>query len=452
MDMTSNRFRILIVDDEPSIIILLSRILEQEGYTVRTALSGQEALKEIKGFLPDLVITDLKMPGMSGLELMNRVKESHPETDFIILTAFATVENAVQAMKKGAFDYLLKPLKDPDELRLAVAKVAERQRLVASDKSWRDKLADDLPPTEVLFAGMENVWDEVRQVASTDATVLLQGESGTGKSLIAKAIHHLSDKKGPMVDLNCAAIPENLIESELFGHERGAFTGAVKTKRGKFELANDGTIFLDEIGEMPLPAQAKLLRVLQERVFERVGGTATLATNARVIAATNQNLMERIKKRQFREDLYYRLNVFPITLLPLRERPEAIETLSRYLLHSISLKVGKGVGELTPDTLERLKSYTWPGNVRELHNILERAIILSNEHELRLPPLDLGRTMEATVMEEPDVLSLKELEKDAIIRALKKTGGHRRKAAELLGISLRSLQYKLKDYRLGKNV
>ncbi len=451
MDMESTKFRILVVDDEGSIVLLLSRILSQEGYAVRTALSGPEALKVISGFSPNLVITDLKMPGMSGIELMKKVRKIHPETDFIIMTAFATVENAVQAMKEGAFDYLLKPLKGPDELRLAVARVTEHQRLMASDMLWRNKLADDLPPTDVLFAGMENVWDEVRQVAATDATVLLQGESGTGKSLIAKAIHHLSGKKGPMVDLNCAAIPENLIESELFGHERGAFTGAVKTKRGKFELANDGTIFLDEIGEMPLAAQAKLLRVLQERTFERVGGTATLVTNARVIAATNQNLQERIKNKQFREDLYYRLNVFPITLLPLRKRPGAIEILSKYLLQFVSVKVGKRVGELTPEIVERLKSYTWLGNVRELHNVIERAVIISDENQLKLPPLNLEMRREEAEEENFSVLSLKELERDAIEKALKKTAGHRRKAAELLGISLRSLQYKLKQYGLGKS-
>lgn len=449
--MESNNFRVLIVDDERSITMLLSRILGEDGYEVRTALSGEEAKGIISAFAPNLVITDLRMPGMSGLDLMKQVRAGRPEIDFIILTAFATVENAVQAMKEGAFDYLLKPLRDPDELRIAVAKVVERQRLVASDVLWRDRLADGLPPTEVLFAGMEHVWGEVSRVAATDATVLLQGESGTGKSLVAKAIHHLSGRQGPFVDLNCAAIPENLIESELFGHERGAFTGAVKTKRGKFELAHEGTIFLDEIGEMPLAAQAKLLRILQERAFERVGGTSTHTTNARVVAATNQDLKDLMRERRFREDLYYRLNVFPIVLPPLRERPGAVGVLSRYLVQVISAKVGKRVGELTPEMIGRLETYSWPGNVRELYNVLERAIILSNEGELQIhEPGGRGKA-EETGRQEPLVLSLKELERKAIDKALEKTGGHRRKAAELLGISLRTLQYKLKQYGLGRS-
>lgn len=446
--MAPKNFRILVVDDERPITILLSRILQEAGYSVKTALSGQEALGAVQRFSPNLVITDLRMPDISGLELLRRVKKDRPEVDFIILTAYATVENAVEAMKHGAIDYLIKPLKDPEELRVSVAKVVDRQRLVASELVQKEQLAEGLPSRQVLFAGMEDVWREVSLVASTDATVLIQGESGTGKSLVAKAIHHLSGRKGPFVQLNCAAIPENLIESELFGHERGAFTGAVKTKRGRFELANEGTIFLDEIGEMPLSAQAKLLRVLQDRTFERVGGTSTFSTNARVIAATNQDLRKLIAQRRFREDLYYRLNVFPITLPPLRQRSGAIEVLARYLVRNIAARVGKRVGELTPDVINRLEAYSWPGNVRELHNVLERAIILSDSGEIRLSSFD---AVEGGVLEKvtgTDTLKLKELERQAIERALEKTGGHRRKAAELLGISLRTLQYKLKHYGL----
>jgi len=446
--MAPKNFRILVVDDERPTTILLSRILQEAGYSVKTALSGQEALGAVQRFSPNLVITDLRMPDISGLELLRRVKKDRPEVDFIILTAYATVENAVEAMKHGAIDYLIKPLKDPEELRVSVAKVVDRQRLVASELVQKEQLAEGLPSRQVLFAGMEDVWREVSLVASTDATVLIQGESGTGKSLVAKAIHHLSGRKGPFVQLNCAAIPENLIESELFGHERGAFTGAVKTKRGRFELANEGTIFLDEIGEMPLSAQAKLLRVLQDRTFERVGGTSTFSTNARVIAATNQDLRKLIAQRRFREDLYYRLNVFPITLPPLRQRSGAIEVLARYLVRNIAARVGKRVGELTPDVINRLEAYSWPGNVRELHNVLERAIILSDSGEIRLSSFD---AVEGGVLEKvtgTDTLKLKELERQAIERALEKTGGHRRKAAELLGISLRTLQYKLKHYGL----
>jgi DNA-binding NtrC family response regulator len=441
--------RILVVDDEKPITILLSRILDQAGYDVKTANSGEEALGKIRDFSPNIVITDLKMPDLSGIELLKRVRRENMETDFILLTAFATVKNAVLAMKEGALDYLIKPLKDPDELRMAVARAAERQSLLAANTLWRHQLANGLPPNDVLFAGMESVWTEIKHVAQTDATVLLLGESGTGKSLIAKAIHHASGKQGPFVDLNCAAIPETLIESELFGHERGAFTGAVKTKQGKFELAQGGTIFLDEIGEMPISAQTKLLRVLQERTFERVGGTTTLNTTARIIAATNQNLAEQIREKRFREDLYYRLSVFPIFLPPLRDRPGATAGLCNYLVRSISARVGKKVSELPETTIRELESYSWPGNVRELHNILERAIILAKGPRLVLPPLgnrelDSGGTENTT----RPVRTLQEMEKDAIEEALKMTEGHRRKTSEILGISLRALQYKLKQYNI----
>ncbi len=452
--MSKSSFRILIVDDEVSLTILLSRILKDAGYDVDIALSGEEARDKIKSFAPNLVISDLKMPGISGLDLLKETKREYPEIDFILLTAYATVENAVEAMKEGALDYLVKPLKSPEELRLAVSKVVEHQGLIAARQVLKEQIAEDLPPSEVLFAGMENVKREVLEVAPTNATVLLLGESGTGKSLIAKAIHHLSGAKGAFVCLNCGAIPENLIESELFGHEKGAFTGAIKTKRGKFELAQDGTIFLDEIGEMPLSAQTKLLRVLQERNFERVGGTTVLKTNARIIAATNQDLSRAIEEKRFRQDLYYRLSVFPITLPPLRERKNAIGIIAQYLVKIISAKIGKKVIPLTNEDIEVLVSYDWPGNVRELYNVLERAIILSRRDKIFLPPL-----LEKTISRESEVQNdklidisllkpLKDLEKEAIIAALKKTGGHRRKTAELLGISVRTLQYKIKQYGL----
>ncbi len=452
--MSNQDFRILVVDDEKSLTTLLLRILKKEGFQVRSASNGKEALSVVEGFSPNLIITDLRMPEMGGLELLKAVKAKQPEIDIIILTAYATVENAVDAMKHGALDYLIKPLKDPDELRMAVAKVVERQSLVATNTLWNSQLAEGLPPVDIIFAGMEDVWNEIKQVAETDATVLLQGESGTGKSLVAKTLHHLSGKKGAFVEINCAAIPENLIESELFGHERGAFTGAVKAKRGKFELAQEGTIFLDEIGEMPLPAQAKLLRVLQERSFERVGGTVTLKTDARVIAATNQDLMERIKERGFREDLFYRLNVFPINLPPLRERKGALPRLAGYLVNHISAKVGRKMLEIPDDVLATLESYDWPGNVRELHNVLERAIILSKGPVVTIPPLVEERKKENNrndgIRKERRLKRLADLEREAIEETLEQTKGHRRKAADILGISLRTLQYKLKNYGIKK--
>ena len=446
MPMEPNNFRILVVDDEIPLTSLLGRILTQAGYQVKSANSGIKALGTIGDFSPNLVITDLKMPDISGLDLLKKVRSERPEIDFIILTAYATVENAVEAMKEGALDYLIKPLKDPDELRMAVARVVERQTLMAVDTLWRNQLAEGLPPTDVIFAGMEEVWKEIQHVAKTDATVLLQGESGTGKSLVAKAIHHLSERKGPFVELNCAAIPETLIESELFGHEKGAFTGAIKTKRGKFELAQNGTIFLDEIGEMPLSAQAKFLRILQERTFERVGGTTTLNTSARIIAATNQDLMAGIREKRFREDLYYRLNVFPITLPPLRKRLEAIQVLTNYLVRSISTRVGKKVSEISDDTLKQIKSYKWPGNVRELHNVIERAIILSRDSRLTLPPLTDSLIEVTPESATKRLRSIRDLEKEAIEATIRETDGHRRKAAKILGISIRTLQYKLKEY------
>jgi len=444
--MKPNNFRILVVDDERPLTVLLSRILTRSGYQIKSASSGIKALGAINDFYPNLVITDLKMPDISGLDLLKKVRSEKPEIDFIILTAYATVENAVEAMKEGALDYLIKPLKDPDELRMAVSRVVERQTLMAVDTLWRNQLAEGLPPTDVLFAGMEEVWREIQHVAKTDATVLLQGESGTGKSLVAKAIHHLSERKGPFVELNCAAIPETLIESELFGYEKGAFTGAIKAKRGKFELAQNGTIFLDEIGEMPLSAQAKFLRILQERTFERVGGTTTLNTSARIIAATNQDLMAGIREKRFREDLYYRLNVFPITLPPLRKRLEAIQVLTNYLVRSISMRVGKKVSEISDDTLKQIKSYEWPGNVRELHNVIERAIILSRDSRLTLPPLTTSLIEVMPVPATKRLCTIRDLEKEAIETTIMETNGHRRKAAKILGISIRTLQYKLKEY------
>jgi len=450
MTMEPNNFRILVVDDERSLTVLLTRILIRSGYQVKSAGSGIKALNTIDEFSPNLVITDLKMPDISGLELLKKVRSEKPEIDFIILTAYATVENAVEAMKKGALDYLIKPLKDPDELRIAVSRVLERQTLMAANTIWRDQLAEGLPPTDVLFAGMEEVRREIQHVAKTDATVLLQGESGTGKSLVAKAIHHLSERKGPFVELNCAAIPETLIESELFGHEKGAFTGAIKTKKGKFELAQDGTIFLDEIGEMPLSAQSKLLRILQERTFERVGGTDTINTRARIIAATNRDLMTGIREKRFREDLYYRLNVFPITLPPLRKRLGAMQKLTNYLVQSISMRVGKKVSEISNDTLKQIKSYEWPGNMRELHNVIERAIILSRDSNLTLPQLTTPLNEDIPVSAGKQLRSIRDLEKEAIETTIRETDGHRRNAAKILGISIRTLQYKLKEYGLLK--
>lgn len=440
--MEKQDFRILVVDDDRAFSLLLTSILKDTGYQVEEADSGEKALKKLKRLSPHLILADLKMPGMSGLELMERVKDKYPEVDFVMITAFGTVETAVKAMKLGAFDYITKPLKDPEELRQLVARIFEKQSLTLENQLLKEQLSQELPPIDLIFLGMEGLRQEVEHVAPTEATVILYGESGTGKSIVARVIHHLSRKEGPFVEINCAAIPENLLEAELFGYERGAFTGAVTSKKGKFELAQNGTIFLDEISEMGLSSQAKLLRVLQDGSFERLGGLATIKTNARVIAATNRNLREAIQEKKFREDLYYRLNVFPIEIPPLRQRREAIPEIAKYFTALASKRMGKEIHQIPDGVMKALKNYSWPGNIRELQNVIERAVILSKRGKLAPPRLEGGR--EENVLEG----SLKELEKKAIENALERFGGNRKRTAEYLGISLRTLQYKIKNYGL----
>jgi DNA-binding NtrC family response regulator len=443
MDRTNQR--ILIADDEQPFRTLLSRILTDEGYTVLAVGHPEEALAALASFEPVLLITDLKMPGMSGIELMTAARR-HRELDVILLTAFATVETAVDALKRGASDYLTKPLKNPDELRIAVAKVLERQELVNENRMLKSEQLSDLPPLDIVFAGMESVLRSVRQVATTDATVLLLGETGTGKTLVAKVIHRLSGRAGPFVDINCASIPEQLLESELFGHERGAFTGASALKKGKFEFAQDGSVLLDEIGEMSPMLQAKLLRVLQERIFERVGSVRTVKTNARVLAATHRDLAQRVADKQFREDLYYRLNVFPIEIPALRERKAALPAIARHLVGVIGRRLGRAGLEVDAEALARLGDHGWPGNVRELENAIERAVIMSKgtSLEVRVPSASAAPVVQGS----PRASDLRSLEQEAIRDALAGTGGNRRKAAEQLGISLRALQYKLNEYGL----
>jgi|WetSurMetagenome_2_1015567.scaffolds.fasta_scaffold00081_11 DNA-binding NtrC family response regulator len=441
--MNKENFRILIVDDEESFLLLMTRILKDEGYTVKGLTDPAGALKALGSFSPAMIISDLKMPGMDGIRFMQEAKKGS-DADFIMITAFATVESAVEAMKMGASDYITKPLQSPDQLRIAARKIFERQSLINENMLLRTELDSGVPPPEIVFAGMPNVLKAVQDVAQTDTTVMLLGETGTGKTLISKIIHHLSGRKGLFVDINCAAIPETMLESEMFGHERGAFTGAVSMKKGRFELADEGTILLDEISEMSPGLQAKFLRVLQEKVFERLGSNNTLRTNARVIAATNRDLMQLAAEGRFREDLYYRLNIFPITLPPLRARAEHLEALSRHVAEKVSRRLGRQPGVVSAGSLKAMQSYPWPGNIRELENVIERAVIVS-----RGPELEISLAAPKSPAEEKGGASdLKALEKDAIADTLERLDGNRKAAALELGISLRSLQYKIKEYGL----
>jgi len=445
---------ILVVEDNAVFREFLTTILDGAGYTVVTAADGGEGLRRIQRERFDLVISDLKMPVRSGLELFNLAQTEPNPPLFIFITAFGKVEEAVAAVKDGAFDFLSKPLKDPASLLSTVQKALDQVALQHLTVSLQDIGQAGLPPEDLIFAGraMEGVRKLVQDVARTPSTVLLYGESGTGKELIARMIHLASPrKKAPFIPLNCAAIPENLLESELFGHERGAFTGAVMSRLGKFELAQGGTIFLDEIGEMPALLQAKLLRVIQERVFERLGGTMQIKADVRVIAATNRNLSIEVAEKRFREDLYYRLNVFPITLPPLRERRDAIAEMARYFCARFSVASGhrRAVG-ISNEALQLLEQYNWPGNVRELQNIIERGIILATREITpnELPP-ELRETPQTNINSDG---ILKNREEDAIRTALQEYSGNRRQTAQALGISLRTLQYRLKELGLVSKV
>jgi DNA-binding NtrC family response regulator len=446
--------RILLVEDDETFRGFMQTILEDEGYQVLTAADGLEGLSLLRKESLDLVVSDLKMPGMSGLELFRETRLDPNPPLFIFITAFGRVDEAVGAMKEGAVDFLTKPLENPDALLVLVNRAIEGQARTREYLSLKETEAAGLPPEELIFAGraMQAVRQLVRDVASTGATVLIYGESGTGKELVAKTIHLLSPRgKGAFIPINCAAIPDNLLESELFGHEKGAFTGALQARLGKFELAKGGTIFLDEIGEMPLALQAKLLRVLQERVFERVGGSKEIKADVRVIAATNRNLQDEVAQRRFREDLFYRLNVFPLPLPPLRERIDALSLLVEYFLHRFCSQIGKKLKKVEPEALAALKNYPWPGNIRELQNVMERGVILAQDLVRRG---NLPEQIVRGIVQEPGESRdlLKSVEREMIVKALAKQGGNRRLAAAELGMSRRTLQYKLKEFGLLDNI
>ena len=445
--MAKGKASILVVDDEPAMRLLVTSVLRDEGHDVTAAASGEEALQLVAKRHYHLVITDLKMPGISGLEVLETMRRDDPETAVILLTAFGTVEGAVEAMRKGAAHYLLKPLANPDELRLAVRRVLEERR-VADEAATLRQATEAVFPFGEIIAGdpkMQAVLDLARSVAPADSTVLLTGETGTGKELIARAIHHWSPRADrAFVAVNCAALAETLLESELFGHEKGAFTGAVAQRRGRFELAHGGTLFLDEVGEMSPALQAKLLRVLQERTLERVGGTKTVTVDVRVIAATNRDLQQMVVEKRFRDDLYYRLSVFPIVLPPLRERPADILPLAEHILRHVSRRLGKPIMGFSEEARRLLQEYGWPGNIRELQNVVERATILCGEDRIASALLSLASPPAASSATTPK--TLKEWEREAILAALTTHSGNRRKAAEQLGIGLRTLYSRLREY------
>lgn len=442
--------RILLVEDDAGFRSLLAEILEDDGYTLVERENGKAALMTLQRQSFDLVLSDLRLPGLNGLELFRSAHEQGIAPPFVLLTAFGTVEEAVAAIKEGVADFLTKPLKDPETLRVLVRRILAESMMARDLTVLKEREATGLPPVDVLFAGhaMQEVQRMLKEVATTHATVLVTGESGTGKELAARAIHQASPRlKAPFVALNCAAIPENLLESELFGHEKGAFTGATQARQGKFELAAGGTLFLDEIGELPLGLQSRFLRVLQERVFERVGGSRQIHADVRVIAATNRDLAEEVRLRHFREDLYYRLNVFPIRLPALRERKDGLPRLVEFLLSQAVAQTGRAVRGIEPAAMTKLLQYHWPGNIRELRNVIERAVILC-KGEVTLADLPENVRLILGAAEGDEACSLRDRQRATILQTLESCGNNRRVAAEKLGISRRTLQYRLKEYGL----
>jgi two-component system response regulator FlrC len=444
--------RVLVADDEQGLRTFVAEALEHDGHAVAQAADGEEAARLLARETFDLLITDLRMPRLDGMALLRQVRAVQPETEVIVLTAHGSVDTAVEAMKLGAFDYLEKPISGPAQLRLLASRALEHKALLAEkDRAVRD--APALPPLSYGDPAMLPVVDALRKVAHTTSSVLLLGESGTGKEIAARTLHAWSQRShGPFVAVNCAAIAETLLESELFGHEKGAFTGASSARRGRIELADGGTFFLDEIGEMTPALQAKLLRVLQDRRFERVGGSRTIEVDVRWIAATNRDINELRATGALREDLYHRVAVFPIRMPPLRERRQDIVPLAQTLLARIAAAVARPQLVLAPDARQRILAAPWPGNVRELANVLERAAILTDGDEIRAEHLDIpvgGEPQPVAVGAATAAGTLEEIERAAIEQALAASGGNRRAAAERLGIGLRTLYDKLRQYRSG---
>ena len=447
-----SEFRILLIDDEPAQITSIKSFLKRRTYSVLTANSGEEGLSFIDEGNIDLVLTDFRMPDMNGLEVVQQVKKSNPDIPVVVITAFSDTKDAVKVMKEGAFDYLSKPI-DLDELELLVNKAKEHRYLVSENKLLREQLEEKYKFDGIISQSreMEKVLNTSGRVAKSKATVLLRGESGTGKELIAKAIHYSSDRKDkPMITVNCAALSENLLESELFGHEKGSFTGAIVQRIGRFEQAEGGTLFIDEIGDIALQTQVKLLRALQFGEFERVGGSKTIKVDVRVITATNRDLEQLIKKDLFREDLFYRINVVTINLPPLRERKTDIPVLIRYFIDKYAQENNKDVNEISKEAQDYLMRYHFPGNIRELENIIERAVVMSRETVITTSDLPAGllSTNENAVFDPSDFTDtytnkIAAFETAMIDKALELKNGNQSRAAELLGISERHFRSRM---------
>lgn len=444
--------KILILDDDSGVREFLSLALNKDGYEVKSLASPLEGVEILKEERYDIAIVDLKMPELDGISTLKKIKEIS-DASVIMITAFATIESAIEAMKEGAFDYITKPFK-VDEIRLVIEKALKERRLVRENKILNKELKERYGISSIVgeTPKIQYVLDMVKRLARTDSTVLIYGESGTGKELVARAIHYTSPRAiHPFMAIDCSAIPETLLESELFGHERGAFTGAFRTKEGLFEVARDGTIFLDEIAASGINIQVKLLRVLQEKEFRRVGGTKDIRVNSRVIAATNRNLEEEVARGNFRQDLFYRLNVVPIHIPPLRDRKGDIPILARHFLSLFSKRENKKIKDISKEALLLLENYPWPGNVRELEHLIERAVILTSSDTIT--PVDLP----LRIKEKRQGISHKngslrdmveEYERRLIADTLQECGGNKFKAARLLGLSRQNLQYKLRKYEI----
>jgi two-component system, NtrC family, response regulator PilR len=451
--MKKDKGRILIVEDEKSMREVLRILLEEENYVVSTAADGLEGLSYIEKDIFDLVVSDIKMPRLDGFGLLKKIKDLSPDTLVIMVTAFGTTESAIEAMKLGAYDYINKPF-NIDEIRLIVRKAIEKKRLSEEISLLRQKVESTYSLQNIIGQSpqMQELFKLIPRIAQSNSNVLITGESGSGKELVATALHTLSQKKdNNFVAINCAAFPEGLLESELFGHMKGAFTGALYNKQGLFEIADNGSVFLDEIGEMPINLQVKILRVLENGTFRRLGGTADIKVDVRVISATNKDLQEEIKSGRFREDLFYRLNVIPIHISPLRERKEDIPLLINHFLQKISGNVKK----ISPEAMRLFINYPWKGNVRELENIIERVVLFVDKEELApadLPPEISGYAVE--MKEIPEIseagvnldMIIEDIEKKYIFKALEKTQGVKTEAAKLLNLTFRSFRHRLHKY------